>query len=211
MVDPLSYSIRDLENDVNVSRETSELLEAYVVGLIKWQKTINLIGPETIPVIWHRHILDSAQLIQHIPEDMTSLMDMGSGAGLPGLVLAILLKERAPLSLHLVESDKRKSAFLIQMAAELGLNLTIEVKRIENLEPRTFDVITARALAPVKDLLDYAQPFCNRRTVCLFLKGQNVVSELTEATKYWNMQATQFQSMTDQAAHIVAIKDFHRV
>jgi 16S rRNA (guanine527-N7)-methyltransferase len=164
-----------------VSRETLDRLEAYSALLIKWQKAVNLVGPKTLSDLWRRHFLDSAQLVPMIPPQAKTLMDIGSGAGFPGLVLAILGIERPePLAVHLVESDRKKATFLQEAARVTGAPVTVHCARIESLSPQPMDVITARALAPLVDLMAWSRPFWGPNTVGLFLKGQDSAQELSE-------------------------------
>jgi len=185
----------------NVSRETLDRLAAYEALLLKWQKTINLVGPSTLNDVWGRHFLDSAQLFPLIPESARVLVDLGSGAGFPGLVLAIL----GVPEVHLIESDARKAAFLREAARATGATATVHNKRIEAVAPFPADVVTARALAPVNDLLNWAQPFLGTEATALFLKGQNVEDELTNTTKYWKMRTERFDSVTDPKGCILRL------
>ena len=163
--------------ETGVSRETAERLDLYVDHLLKWQKRLNLIGRSTIPEIWTRHILDSAQLMNHLPPDCRTLVDLGSGAGLPGLVLAIL----GVPDVHLIESDTRKAVFLREAARLTGTPVTVHSKRVDQCSGITGDVITARALAPFHVLLDMARPFAHKGTVMVFPKGQDSQKELEMA------------------------------
>ncbi|HYG84692.1 MAG TPA: 16S rRNA (guanine(527)-N(7))-methyltransferase RsmG [Azospirillum sp.] len=191
----------------NVSRETLERLAVYESLLAKWQKTINLVGPKTLNDTWGRHFLDSAQLFPLLPESTRTLVDLGSGAGFPGLVLAIL----GVPEVHLIESDVRKAAFLREAARATGAPATVHNKRIEAVSGLQADVVTARALAPLKDLLDWAFPLIGERGVALFLKGQNVEDELTDTTKYWKMQTERFDSITDPTGSILRMSGLVRV
>ncbi|MEO0391701.1 MAG: 16S rRNA (guanine(527)-N(7))-methyltransferase RsmG [Pseudomonadota bacterium] len=192
-------------------------LQTYVTLLKKWQPRINLIGPKTLRDIWVRHVQDSAQLLDHLPpilQEQTGqnqpsnqarrLVDFGSGAGFPGLVLAIL---RPDLDVHLVESDQRKGAFLREVARETGAKITLHSQRIEKLKPLDAHIITARALAPLDKLMSYAQPHRAENGFYIFLKGQNVDAELTEATKCWNFDLETHVSVTDQAARILVLRN----
>ena len=187
-----------------VSRETLSRLKAYADLLTDWNARHNLVAKSTLPDIWHRHLWDSAQLAPLIPESARTLADLGSGAGFPGLVLAAM---RPDLQVTLHEATTKKCAFLQAAADRMGLKVEIRNARLEELPPQPFDVVTARALAPLPPLLDYAHRFTAPNTVCLFLKGQNVGSELTEAAKYWNMKASQVPSQTDPSAAIVTVRE----
>ena len=181
-------------------------LKTYAALLEKWQPRINLVGAKTMPDLWVRHMQDSAQLLDYLPPPGAAkrLADFGSGAGFPGLVIAIL---RPDLEVHLVESDQRKGAFLRQVARDTGANITLHSQRIEALEPLKADIITARALASLDKLFTYAQPHLAESGFCNFLKGQNVDAELTDATKCWNFDVETHVSVTDPAARIVLVRN----
>lgn len=193
--------------ETGVSRETLDRLAAYEATLRKWQPKINLVGPSTLPDAWRRHFLDSAQLFPLIPESARVLVDLGSGAGFPGLVLAIL----GVPEVHLVESDARKCAFLREAARAADLKVTVHNKRIEAVIGIEADVVTARALAPLTDLLAWAHPFIGNRGVAVFPKGQNVAEELTDTTKYWKMRTERFDSRTDPTGTILRVSGIDRV
>lgn len=184
-----------------VSRETLERLTVYESLLRKWQKTINLVGPKTLDDAWSRHFLDSAQLHPLCPESVRVLVDLGSGAGFPGLVLAIM----GVPEVHLIESDVRKGAFLREVARATGAPVTVHSKRIEAVQGLQADVLTARALAPLTDLLAWGARFLAIDGVALFLKGQNVDDELTETTKYWKMRSERITSVTDPSGSILRL------
>jgi len=187
-----------------VSRETLSRLKAYADVLADWNARHNLVAKSTLPDLWRRHFWDSAQLLPLIPGAARTLADLGSGAGFPGLVLAAL---RPDLAVTLHEATTKKCAFLQAAADRMGLAVTIQNARLEDLGPQPFDILTARALAPLPQLLRYAQNFVDLNSVCLFLKGQNVGAELTEAHKYWNMKASQVPSQTDPSAAIVVVRE----
>lgn len=195
----------------DVSRETLEKLKQYEDLLIKWNQRINLVSPATIPNIWHRHLADSAQLWAHIPQGATSFLDVGSGAGFPALVLAIIADgKKSPIKFTLVESDQRKCAFLLNVAHGLKLDVKIVSERIERLPIQEFDVISARALASLTELLQMAAPFCHESTICLFPKGNRYESELTDARKTWHIEEQQIHSVTDPESVILRIESFSR-
>jgi len=194
-------------NATGVSRETLERLSVYEALLRKWQKTINLVGPKTLDDVWNRHFLDSAQLHPLCPESTKVLVDLGSGAGFPGLVLAIL----GVPEVHLIESDVRKGAFLREAARATGAAVAVHSKRIEAVQGLQADVLTARALAPLTDLLDWGARFLTADGVALFLKGQNVEDELTDSTKYWKMHTERFDSVTDPSGSILRLSGIVRV
>jgi 16S rRNA (guanine527-N7)-methyltransferase len=192
-----------------VSRETLGRLETYASLLRAWQKAVNLVGPGTIPDLWRRHMLDSAQLLEYFPPDpgpdTRVIADLGSGAGFPGLVLAILGAGRV----HLIESDRRKCAFLAEVARATGTEVAIHPVRAEEIGRELpfgrADVITARALAPLSALLALAVPILKPDGVCLFLKGEHVDEELTAATKEWNMRVERWPSATAEAGAVLRI------
>jgi 16S rRNA (guanine527-N7)-methyltransferase len=187
-----------------VSRETLARLKAYADILADWNARHNLVAKSTLPDIWQRHFWDSAQLAPLIPAGARSLADLGSGAGFPGLVLAAMLPG---LAVTLYEATTKKCAFLRLAAERMGIPVAVQNARLEDLPCQPFDVVTARALAPLPQLLGYAQNFVGPNSVCLFLKGQNVGAELTEAHKYWNIKASQAPSQTDPSAAIVIVRE----
>jgi len=193
----------------DVSRETLARLEAYAVLLTQWQAAINLVGGDTLTDPWRRHMLDSAQLVPFLPAGAGAITDLGSGAGFPGLVVAIMTGR----PVHLVESTGKKAAFLREAIRLTGAPATVHRGRIEHQDPWPGGVVTARALAPLTVLLDYAAPFleaAGNGAVCLFLKGARAGEELTEASKSWRMTAERFQSATDPTGVILRIGDIAR-
>jgi len=188
----------------DVSRETLASLEAYLETLTKWQKAINLVGPATLADAWTRHIVDSAQLVPLIPAEARSLADLGTGAGLPGLVLAALKPE---LAVTLVESDARKAAFLGEAGRRMGLKKQpkIVIGRIEAVPPADADVVTARALAPLKQLLIWADRHRSDTAICLFHKGKDWQAELTDARRAWDIPYQSHGSATDRDAVILRV------
>jgi 16S rRNA (guanine527-N7)-methyltransferase len=194
----------DFAAQTGVSRETLARLKAYADVLADWNARHNLVAKSTLPELWRRHFWDSAQLLPLVPDSSRTLADLGSGAGFPGLVLAAL---RPGLAVTLHEATTKKCLFLKTAADRMGLKVEIANGRLEDLPSRPFDVVTARALAPLPQLLAYAQKFVGPNGVCLFLKGQNVGSELTEASKYWSMKASQVPSQTDPSGAIVIVRE----
>jgi len=187
----------------NVSRETLARLKAYADLLVDWSSRHNLVARSTLPDLWRRHFWDSAQLAPLIPLEARTMADLGSGAGFPGLVLAAM---RPDLAVTLHEATAKKCAFLSAAAERMGLHVTIENARIEDLPRKPHDVVTARALAPLPLLLSYAWQLRAPNGVCLFLKGQNVGSELTEAHKSWKIEASQVPSQTDPSGAILVVR-----
>lgn len=189
-----------------VSRETLERLDLYVSLLRRWQASINLVSRTTLGDAETRHILDSAQLLPLLPEAARILVDLGSGAGFPGLVLAIL----GVPEVHLIESDSRKCAFMREVARATATPVTIHNHRIERVEPFPADVVTSRALAPLGMLLGYASPFLSEGGTCLFLKGRQVEDELAEARRQWSIKLDRTDSITDPGGTILRIREVTR-
>jgi 16S rRNA (guanine527-N7)-methyltransferase len=190
----------------NVSRETCERLDAYVALLTHWNRRINLVSPATVKTVWTRHIADSIQLFDLAPPAASSWLDLGAGAGLPGLPIAALAAEKVPgLHVTLVESDSRKVAFLAAAARAMQLDVTIEPHRIEVLAPRPYDIVSARALAPLGRLCALAHRFSGPGTVFLFPKGARLDSELTAAATSWHIRAERIVSRTDPEATVLRI------
>ena len=180
-------------------------LEAFRVLLAEWNEVMNLVGPSALAEFWPRHAWDSAQLLQRCPDALT-WADLGAGAGFPGLVLAILLKGRANTHVHLVESMAKRCRFLSEVVNQLTLPATVHNRRAEELSGLKVDAVTARAMAPMVRLLGYAQPFLKRGAKGLFLKGQDVEAELTEATKYWKFEADLAPSLSSETGRIVELR-----
>lgn len=170
----------------SVSRETLERLKVYETSLHEWQKKFNLVSNASLEDAWNRHFLDSMQLFNFIPKTARSLCDFGSGAGFPGMVLAIMAKEKTPyLKVNLIESIKKKTLYLNEVNKITEANAVIINDRIENIPPQSFDVITSRAMASLKDLLNYTKKFFGKNTVCIFPKGKSYAEEIAEAEKFW--------------------------
>jgi len=204
-----AFGAEEFAARTGVSRETLARLKAYVGLLTDWNARHNLVSAKSLDDVWRRHIWDSAQLTAFVPATAKTLADLGSGAGFPGLVLAELLRDRVKVSLF--ESTGKKAEFLKAAADRMGLAVDIRNERIEAAPRRPFDVVTARALAPLDKLLLYAQHLADKRTVCLFLKGQSLASELTEARKSWRMKALQHQSATDPSGVILEVRELEHV
>jgi 16S rRNA (guanine527-N7)-methyltransferase len=180
-------------------------LDRYVALLGKWQGSINLVAPSTIPTAWARHVLDSVQLTAHLPDRSSVLVDLGSGAGFPGLVLAIVRRE---LDVHLVESDRRKAEFLRHVSRETSTPVTVWARRIEEVATSGLkaDVVTARALAPLAQLIDISEPFCHEQTVRLFPKGQSADAELTRLGSSKTLRVATLPSITAASAAIIRVE-----
>lgn len=199
---PEETSLEKIGDFLDVPRETQEKLDCYVQLLIKWQARINLISSKTLPEIWHRHILDSAQLVSYLPKTPSVILDMGSGAGLPGVILAILTRHQ----LHLVESDSRKIAFMRTALRETGTSAILHEQRMETVPALRPDIITARALAPLSQLITLASGQHHEEIEYLFLKGREAKQELTALPACPKMEAECLPSMTDSQASIIRIK-----
>lgn len=212
-----SREIDDSERDrvlraLDVSRETEHRLDSLRDILLKWSAAINLVSPGTLPQFWTRHVLDSAQLLAHAPKDAASWLDLGSGAGFPGLVVAALAMEQAPsLSFTLMESDARKCAFLIAAAQSMGVDVAISRRRIESGPAAPSDVVSARALAPLPRLLELAARHVAPGGVALFLKGAGVEDELALAAREWRYRVTHAPSLSDDGGAILKMKEIGRV
>jgi 16S rRNA (guanine527-N7)-methyltransferase len=195
-----------------VSRETLDRLDRFVAELLSWRQRMNLIGASTVPILWTRHVADSLQLLALAPQAKT-WADLGSGAGFPGLVLACALADTPGVTVHLVESNGKKAAFLREAAKVAKVPAIIHAVRIVdfvNNQTGGVEVVTARALAPLSELLSATYPLLKKGTVGLFPKGQDVEAELTAATKCWNIQSSLEASLTDPKARIVKITGIDR-
>tara|TARA_R110002110_G_scaffold109418_20_gene272988 strand:+ start:1872 stop:2501 length:630 start_codon:yes stop_codon:yes gene_type:complete len=202
---PDKRTLQQLEA-LDVSRETIGRLTIYAELLIKWNARINLISPKTVADLWQRHIIDSLQLLPHVP-GAGPVADIGSGAGFPGLMLAVAGVE----DVHLIESDQRKCAFLREAARLTGAEITLHPERVEECGALKAGVITSRACASVGKLLELGQFIATEKTQCLFLKGQHIDEELTEAHKKWFIEAHRVPSMTDPDGIILKIGAFRHV
>ncbi len=195
-----------------VSRETFARLERYAGLLAKWQKTINLVSPATLPQLWVRHMVDSAQVIDHAPRQARTWLDLGSGGGFPGLVCAAIASETHPgLKFDLVEADLRKAAFLRETARQMDLSVGVFSRRIEEMPPQSADVVSARALAPLASLCGYAHRHLSDAGVALFQKGARHAEELETARQGWQMHVTVIPSVTDAEAVLLRIENLTHV
>lgn len=189
----------------DVSRETFARLKIYEGTLRQWQERINLVSRNTLDDVWRRHFLDSLQLAKWV-EPGRRVLDMGSGAGFPGMVVAIVTG--APV--RLAESDARKCAFLREVRRLTDAPAEIEEGRVEDMDDQ-FDIVMARALAPLKQLLAYAEPLLATAGTCLFLKGSQAADELTDAAEIWNMDVEQHPSASDPRGVVLRIRNLERV
>lgn len=197
---------------VAVSRETMDRLDGFVSLLTRWNSKINLVAPATIPNMWQRHIEDSAQVFALAPKNAHQWVDLGSGGGLPGVVCAILAAEHIPdCHFTLIESDKRKSAFLMVVARELALKIEVLPVRAEDVPPKKADVVSARALAPLPQLLAWVDRHLADGGIALLPKGKTWEEELATARADWMFHVVSHISQTDPAARLLAIKELSRV
>lgn len=201
------FGPKELASAINVSRETIEHLELYAGMLIEWNAIHNLVSKNSLPYLWQRHILDSAQLARYVPDTALSLVDLGSGAGFPGLVLSEMLRERPGFRTVLFEATGKKCRFLEAVAERLGLEIEVRNARVETAQPEKFDVITARALAPLDELFAYTQRFFGDKSVALFNKAQNIGVELTNTHKSWKMNSYQHPSISDPRGIILEVRE----
>ncbi|VAV88335.1 16S rRNA (guanine(527)-N(7))-methyltransferase [hydrothermal vent metagenome] len=198
-----------------VSRETLQQFGQIEIALKQWSKRFNLVAPASLAAFWARHVLDSVQLLALAPKTATNWMDLGSGAGFPGMILACQLAERPDAKMLLVEANGKKASFLQHCARITGAPVTVLQQRIEQIPQLTPaqkpDVITARALADLSTLLGFCQPLVHAKTVLLLPKGQNVTEELTLARKQWKLELRVAPSLTSDSASVLRIGAFSRV
>lgn len=196
---------------LSVSRETFSALEQLDSLVRRWTPAINLVSRNTVPDLWSRHIEDSAQIFSHCPENAESWVDLGSGGGFPGLVVAILGREIVPhLRVTLVEADLRKATFLRQAATTLGVQVVVRSERIEAIPPLGADVVSARALAPLSDLIGFADTHLRPGGLAIFPKGARYQDELVEARKTWMFDVDTQRSLSESEAAILVIRNIHR-
>lgn len=192
---------------VTVSRETVARLEIYCDLLLKWQKQINLISNDTIQDVWRRHFLDAAQLINHLPPSGQPVIDMGSGGGFPGMVVAIMKPE---LDMHLLESDKRKTIFLKEVARATNTTVSIHHGRIEDNRVGKAGLVLSRACADISQLLSWSESYVSHETISYFHKGKNYATELQEAEATWQFDRVIHASVTDPQSAIVQLSNISR-
>ncbi len=219
MTEPKSpiRSAEDFQAAFDVSRETMERLEIYADLLRLWQAKINLVAPKTLGEAWHRHFADSAQLLSLTPKNTKSWVDVGAGAGFPGLVMAILLadseRNNLPVEVSLVESDGRKAAFLREVARQTMIPVDICNARIElstnYAKIRGRDIYSARAFAPLTRLFRDIHPLFSASSTGLFLKGRSVAEEIKEAEDLWNFDVQLVESVTDPDGRIVVVRNLN--
>jgi 16S rRNA (guanine527-N7)-methyltransferase len=201
----VSVAVSDISPRARLSADLRARLEVYAALLAKWNPTIRLISAQDVPTIWPRHIEDSLQLLSLIPADVDHAVDLGSGGGLPGMVLALA----SGIPFDLVESDQRKAAFLREVATATGAPVIVHAERIETAEIPPCRLVTARALAPLPKLLELAHPFLAPGGICLFPKGERAEAELEDAAQGWSMRAETVASRTSPGAQLLLIHDLH--
>ena len=194
---------------LSLSKRVVEKLDRYVELLEAEQVKMNLIGASTLPTVWMRHILDSAQLFQMLLPSDHIIVDLGSGAGFPALVLAIMDTEKK-YDFHLTESEGKKADFLKKVIEACDLKAVVHNERIEQMEKISADVITARALAPLDKLIKYALPFCGKETRCLFMKGAKAKEELTAALKKYQCRVERIQSVSSDEGTILLLSEVRK-
>ncbi|MBV8548272.1 MAG: 16S rRNA (guanine(527)-N(7))-methyltransferase RsmG [Alphaproteobacteria bacterium] len=192
---------QQFESTLAVSRETVEKLDAYACLLREWNEKFNLIAPSTVEHIWTRHFMDSAQLYNLIDNKDAVLADMGSGAGFPGMVLAIM---GCP-NVHLIESIGKKAQFLNEVVRQIAPHVVVHHDRVENIKDFKADIVTARAMSSLNDLFGLAHRILKPQGKCVFLKGRNAELELTESKKYWTFSLDKKPSVSDPSGVILTI------
>jgi 16S rRNA (guanine527-N7)-methyltransferase len=196
---------------LNVSRETIDALHAFAALVERWNPAINLVSKASLPDLWSRHIVDSAQVFSLCPQDAKRWLDIGSGGGFPGIVVSVLARDVKPnMRTVLVESDRRKAAFLREACRLLSLDADVRADRIESLSPQQADVLSARALAPLSALLGFAEQHLAETGVALFPKGDKYESELNNARKSWSFDARVVPSLLEPSAAILEIRKIKR-
>lgn len=197
---------------LSVSRETEAALHRYVDLLVKWNKAINLVAKSTLTDIWTRHIEDSLQLTTELGTQPKLWVDLGSGGGLPGLVVAIVAQISSPETRFvLVESDLRKATFLREVSRQLSLRVTVLAERIESCPPQSADVLSARALAPLDQLCQYAQRHLRPDGIALFPKGDGAEAEIAAARQSWDFELDSLPSTTASSSRILKLRDIRHV
>lgn len=196
---------------LDVSRETFDALKAFETQVRRWNAAINLVSKSSLEELWDRHIADSAQVYKAGPPNAATWVDLGSGGGFPGIVVAILAKEAQPeLHVTLVEADLRKATFLRQAAQALGLKTTVLSSRIEALQPLQADILSARALASLSDLLGYAEKHLRPTGTAIFPKGARYAEELAQAREAWDFDVEAIPSASDKDAAVLLVRNIHR-
>ena len=199
------FGSEDVVRLTGVSRETFHKISAYLELLDRWRERINLIGPGEGRYLWRRHVLDSLQLLQYISAEDKSVADLGSGAGFPGLILACALADKAGAAVTLVEKSPRKSEFLRAVGKELGLPVAVLTIRLEDAPGVLFDVVTARALAPLPKLLGFAAAWLKPSGKALLMKGRDTEAELAEAREAWTFDLSTLDSQSSPEGRVLRV------
>jgi 16S rRNA (guanine527-N7)-methyltransferase len=195
-----------------ISALATERLQIFVGLLAKWNAAINLVSPVSLAEVWTRHVADSAQVLDVAPIRRTRWLDLGSGAGFPGIVIALITADTPnPVEMTLVESDRRKAAFLSTVSRETGVPMIIQAARIEAVAPQSADTVSARALAPLVKLCSFAERHLAPHGAALFLKGGRYDAEIAEARRTWSFALDVRRSSTDPAGAVLIMKDLRRV
>lgn len=195
-----------------ISALATERLQIFVGLLAKWNAAINLVSPASLAEVWTRHVADSAQVLDLAPIRRARWLDMGSGAGFPGIVIALITADTPnPVEMTLVESDRRKAAFLSTVSRETGVPMIIQAARIEAVVPQNADTVSARALAPLVRLCSFAERHLAPHGAALFLKGGHYDAEIAEARRTWSFALDVRRSSTDPAGAVLIMKDLRRV
>ena len=192
----------EFARQTGASPEVMDKLKRYVALLAKWQEKMNLVGKSTMADVWRRHVLDSAQLVPLLDKIEGPIADMGSGAGFPGLVVAIMTNRRV----FLIESTTKKCAFLMEAAQETKAPASILNQRVESVTDKKFSIVMARAVAPLAELIGLSLTILRPAGTCFFLKGQGVSGELTEVLKRWNINITRIPSVTDPSGTVLKLE-----
>jgi 16S rRNA (guanine527-N7)-methyltransferase len=203
------FGPEDARRLTGVSRETLARVQSYLGVLDAWRDRINLIGPGEGRHLWRRHVLDSLQLVGQIPGDAIKIVDLGSGAGFPGLLIACAMAERSGASVTLVEKSVRKSQFLQAAIAEVGLPARVSNARIEEAPRERYDLLTARALAPLPKLLGYAEVWLKPSGKALLMKGRDTAAELAEARADWTFEMSDWASLSSPEGRVLEISSIN--
>lgn len=207
----MAYGAKDFANEHDVSRETLNQFKHWHGLLLKWNARINLVSKSALEGFWHRHALDSWQLWACVPEGTEKIIDLGSGGGFPGLALAIGCKQAGHGNVTMVESAGKKVSFLRTVIRELDLPANVKSDRAERLPREIFDIVSARAFAPLPELLGYAENFWGPQTQALLLKGQTAQEEIDAARQKWTFEAEHTASRTDSDGVILNLKNLNQI
>jgi len=205
-----AYTREDFAAESDVTPDILEMFDTWHKRLLKWNKAVNLVSPSALSGFWQRHALDSWQVAAHLPGGAIHIIDLGSGAGFPGIALGIELKRRGAGEILLVEAAGKKANFLRRVARDLDLPVAVTTERAEQLITRQYDVVSARAFAPLPRLLEYAAPFWEGATVGLLLKGEGVTAEIADAQQNWSFSTEIHKSRSSDTGKLLAIRGLAR-